>query len=80
MSTWSTIPAEHQDLATHVDLCAQRYQALDQRMESLELKVDSLVTKVDDVKNSIFTTLITTGGTIIVALIGAVFTIISHIK
>ena len=80
MSTWSTIPAEHQDLATHVDLCAQRYQALDQRMESFETKMDTLVAKVDSIHSSIVTALITTGGAITTSIVGAVFVIISHIK
>lgn len=80
MNTWSTIPAEHQDLATHVDLCAQRYHALDERLESLEIKMDTLVSKVDNIHSSIAIALITTGGTVIAAIVGAVFVIVSHIK
>ena len=80
MKTLSTITAEHKDLATHVDLCAQRYQELDQRLESLEIKMDTLVEKVDGIRTSIATTLITTGGTIVVSLIGTGFVILSHLK
>jgi len=80
MNTLPTIEAERDNLATHVELCAERYANLDERMGKLESKVDSLVAKVDSVKAELNRTLIATGGTIVVALIGCATAIIGHIK
>jgi uncharacterized protein YlxW (UPF0749 family) len=80
MNTLPTIEAERDSLETHVELCAERYANLDERMGKLESKVDSLVAKVDSVKAELNRTLIATGGTIVVALIGCATAIIGHIK
>jgi len=80
MQTIPTIEAERDSLETHVELCAERYLALDERLGKLEGKVDALVAKVDSVKSELNRTLIATGGTIVVALIGCATAVISHIK
>jgi len=80
MQTIPTIEAERDSLETHVELCAERYLALDERLGKLEGKVDALVAKVDAVKSELNKTLIATGGTIVVALIGCATAVISHIK
>jgi hypothetical protein len=36
MNQMHPIPAERQELATHVDLCAQRYAALELRLARIE--------------------------------------------
>ena len=80
MNTLPTIDAERDSLETHVELCAERYANLDERMSKLEGKVDALVAKVDAVKSELNKTLIATGGTIVVALIGCATAVISHLK
>jgi L-rhamnose isomerase len=80
MNTLPTIDAERDSLETHVELCAERYANLDERMSKLEIKVDALVAKVDAVKSELNKTLIATGGTIVVALIGCATAVISHLK
>jgi tetrahydromethanopterin S-methyltransferase subunit G len=77
MNSFNTIKAESEDLATHVELCAQRYKELDDRLDKLESKVDRIVETMNNFKSDIKKTLITTGGTIIVTLIttlGVIYT------
>ena len=75
-----TIPAEHQDLSTHVDICAQRYASLELRLSAVEQKVDQLAKTVETVRSDITKTLIGTAGTIVVSLITLAGVVIQHIK
>jgi prefoldin subunit 5 len=63
---------EKQNLEAHVELCAQRYDALEQRMDSVESKLSTLQTTVE--KSSLHTIkiLIGTAGTIIVAMLSLI--------
>ena len=75
--TSPTIEIEKTNLEAHVDLCAQRYDALEKRLFSIETKVNDLHDAIE--KNSLNTikVLIGTAGTIIVAcisLLGVVLT------
>lgn len=79
MNSITTIEAEKDDLGTHVDLCAQRYKELDSRLEKLEHKVDALTDRVDNIKTEFKKSMINSVATIIVALIGAVATIVGVI-
>lgn len=79
MNSITTIEAEKEDLGTHVDLCAQRYKELDSRLEKLEHKVDALTDRVDNIKTEFKKSMINSVATIIVALIGAVATIVGVI-
>lgn len=70
---------ENEDLETHVSLCAERYQGIQHKFESLDERLDKLEDKVDDIKQSIIQmnsgitkAMITTGGTVLVAMISAV--------
>ena len=72
-----TISQEHQDLALHVDLCAQRYESVEKRLTSLESKVDHLAIKIDTYKTDIVKILVGSAGTIAVAIIGLIVTIIN---
>lgn len=67
---------ENEDLETHVSLCAERYQGIQNKFESLDGRLEKLEDKVDDIKQSIIQmnagitkAMITTGGTVLVALI-----------
>jgi SMC interacting uncharacterized protein involved in chromosome segregation len=72
-----TINQEHQDLALHVDLCAQRYESMEKRLTSLEVKVDHLAVKIDTYKTDIVKILVGSAGTIAVAILGLIVTIIN---
>jgi hypothetical protein len=70
MSTPTNI--EKENLEAHVELCAQRYDALEQRMSSVEGKLSTLQHTVE--KSSLHTVkiLIGTAGTIIVAMLSLI--------
>lgn len=74
------IEQERQDLDTHVSLCAERYEQLEKKFTDLESKLTDLDKKIDSTKTTIFNTLVVTGGSIIVALIGAVSMILSALN
>jgi hypothetical protein len=80
MSTIQTIEAESTSLETHVELCAQRYEALDQRLVSMESKVDALSKKVESLHADLWKVLIGTVGTVVVSIITTIGVILTHIK
>ena len=68
---------ESQDLATHVEICAIRYEGIQQRFAAIDARLDRIDATLEDIKNMIsgskdskFRTMISTAGTIIVALLG----------
>jgi hypothetical protein len=79
MTTIETLEQERTDLDLHVDLCAQRYHELDKRLLSVEEKIDAIVHRVDTIGVEFKKSLLTAVGTIIVALIGSVGTILAVI-
>lgn len=79
MITIDTLEQERTDLDLHVDLCAQRYHELDRRLTSVEEKIDNIVHRVDTIGVELKKSLLTAVGTIIVALIGSVGTILTVI-
>lgn len=72
-----TTDLERTSLEAHVDLCALRYGQLDQRLTSLEYKMDAVQKDILEGQKSLKTTIITSSGTIVVALIGIIGTILS---
>ena len=79
MTSIPTINAEKEDLETHVDLCAQRYKELDTRLGNVEQKLDAITERVDTIKVEFKKSLIGAVVAIVVALIGAVGTIVGVI-
>jgi len=67
---------ERTNLDLHVDLCAKRYQELDQRLNKVETKLDVLAAKVDGLKGDLVKALMPVLGTIVVSIIGLIGTII----
>jgi len=63
---------EKQNLEAHVELCAQRYDALEQRMNSVESKLSTLQDTVEKSSLNTIKILIGTAGTIIVAMMSLV--------
>ena len=87
---------EEKDLATHVEICAIRYKAIEEKMDGLEqriTKVENSVTalkadiqqgfnqislKIEQDSNRRTIQLITTAGSVIVAIIGALGVWLTH--
>lgn len=67
---------ENENLEAHVAICAQRYKQVDLRLISLETKMDSIQQDINKGQKSLKTTIINSAGTIVVALIGVISTIL----
>jgi tetrahydromethanopterin S-methyltransferase subunit G len=74
-----TTDHEKQSLEAHVDLCAVRYENLDNRLTKVEQKIEELGNEVRKGNSTTMKALIGAVATIVVALIGAVATIISSL-
>lgn len=75
----STTQIEKENLEAHVELCAERYDALETKLDTVERKVSSLESSVREIKDMIVhldrrrsTQLITWAGTFITMLIGVI--------
>ena len=75
MSTPTDI--EKTNLEAHVELCAQRYDALETRLSSIEKKVGTLQDTIEKSHLNTIKVLIGTAGTIIVAVISMLGIIIT---
>jgi hypothetical protein len=72
---------EKENLEAHVELCAQRYDALETRLSSVEKKIGTLQDTIEKSSLNTIKILIGTAGTIIVAvlsLIGVIITKMPH--
>ena len=68
---------EKENLEAHVELCAQRYEALETRLESVEKKISKVQDLIESSHSSTVKVLIGTAGTVIVgvlSLLGVVLT------
>jgi hypothetical protein len=93
----SNMSREETDLATHVEICAIRYQGIQEKFDEVEKRLSKVETAVSDLKSqtqqgfaelklllerqntSKQTTLITTLGAIVVAVISAIgYFIVKH--
>jgi len=59
---------EKQNLEAHVELCSQRYEAIELRLTSIETKVSGLQKCIEDGHSNMTKILIGTAGTIITAV------------
>lgn len=72
---------EKENLEAHVELCAQRYDALEKRLSSVETKIVVLQDTIEKSHLNTIKVLIGTAGTIIVgmlSMLGIVITKMSH--
>ena len=93
-STMSTTAIEKKSLEAHVELCAERYANLDNKLSNLETRIDKLEDYLVEIRNFVTTkpvavvadsagpykAMIGIGTTIAGAMIGAIITLIIHIK
>jgi hypothetical protein len=68
----NTTEIEKENLEAHVELCAQRYDALEKRLTGVEGKLSTLQKTIEDSSLNTIKILIGTAGTIIVAILSLV--------
>ena len=76
MST-GPIDIEKTNLEAHVDLCAQRYESLDNRLTNIETKVGELQTAIKDSHNSMVKVIIGTAGTVVSGVLSVLVVILT---
>jgi hypothetical protein len=72
----ATTELERTNLSAHVDLCALRYEQLDQRLTNLENKVDVIHSDIVSGQKSMNKVLIGTAGTIIAGMLSLIVAIL----
>ena len=77
MSTGPIIDIEKENLEAHVELCAQRYQNLDDRLTSIENKVSDLRKLIEEGQNSMTKVIIGTAGTVIASVLGLIVVLVN---
>ena len=77
MSTGPIIDIEKQNLEAHVELCAQRYQNLDDRLSSIEGKVSDLKKLIEEGQNSMTKVIVGTAGTVIASVLGLIVVLLN---
>lgn len=78
---------EKENLEAHVELCAERYKNLHDKLDSLDTRMSKIEVLIADIKQSVSAvpnesnkTIIAIGTAIVGAMIGAIITLIVHIK
>ena len=67
---------EKENLESHVELCALRYQNLESRLLVIETKVESLAVKIQESQSSMSKVIIGSTATIVAGLFSTVITIL----
>jgi prefoldin subunit 5 len=82
----ATTEIEKKSLEAHVELCAERYSALETKLNNLDNRMDKIEGHIIDIKDSLRNvgnegnkTLITIGTAIFVALLTAVLGVVVHL-
>jgi hypothetical protein len=78
MSTPGLIDIERKNLEVHVDLCAQRYESLDNRLTSIEDKFVDLQKLIEAGNSSMTKVVIGTAGTIVTGVLSVLFVLLSR--
>jgi hypothetical protein len=68
---------EKTNLEVHVDLCAQRYDALDKRLMSIEGKFSDLQKLIESGHSSMTKVIIGTAGTVVTGVLSVLFVLLS---
>lgn len=75
-SNLGPIDVEKENLAAHVDLCAQRYAQLDERLTNIEGKFSELQKLIESSQHSMTRIMIGTAGTVITGILGLVVVVL----
>ena len=71
-----TTSLERTSLEAHVDLCALRYQQLDNRLTNLEKKVDDINEDIVQGQKSLTTVIVGRAGTVIAGVLSVVVAVL----
>ena len=71
-----TTSLERTSLEAHVDLCALRYQQLDQRLNNLEKKVDDIHEDIVTGQKSLTKVIVGTAGTVVAGVLSVVVAVL----
>lgn len=77
MSTQGPIDIEKENLEAHVELCAQRYQSLDDRLTKIEVKFSELQKLIEAGQNSMFKVIIGAAGSIVTGCLSILFVLLT---
>ena len=69
---------EKTNLEAHVDLCALRYEALENRLTKIEDKVENIHTDIVEGQKSMTKVLIGTAGTVVASILSIVIVILMN--
>ena len=72
-----TTEIEKQNLEAHVELCAQRYEAIEQRLGAIEGKVSALQKTIEESHSSMVKVLVGTAGTVITGVLSVLIVILT---
>lgn len=72
------IDIEKTNLEVHVDLCAQRYEALDRRLSNIEDKVTELHDSIEKSHNSMVKVIIGTAGTVVAGVLSVLVVLLTN--
>lgn len=72
------IEIEKTNLEAHVDLCAQRYQNLDDRLTAIEGKFGDLKKLIESGHTSMTKVIIGTAGTVVTGVLSVLFVLLSR--
>ena len=67
---------EKENLESHVELCALRYQNLESRLSNIETKVEVLAGKIEESKASMSKVIIGATATIVAGMLSTIVTIL----
>jgi len=72
----NTTELEKQSLEAHVDLCALRYEQLDNRLTNLEDKVDRVHAEIQNGNKAMTKVIVSTAGTVVAGLLSTIVVIL----
>lgn len=75
-----TTDLERENLEAHVDLCQQRYEALEGRLSKIEQKVEHIHKDITEGQKSMTKVLIGTAGTIVAGLLSTIVVILLNVS
>jgi|TARA_B110000046_G_scaffold149092_1_gene157154 hypothetical protein len=67
---------ERESLEAHVDLCAIRYEQLDERLSTVETKIDTLHTAIQSGQQSMTKVIVGAAGTVVAGLLSTIVVIL----